>query len=71
MCEHFNMGKNNHGGEPGSTQDRHTGDLGNIEVYQSKVYHLKEVKLSDIWGRSVVVHANEDDLGKGPFSDSK
>ena len=71
MCEHFDTGHNNHGGEPGSTSERHTGDLGNIEVNQIKWYFLQDLRLEDIWGRSVVIHADEDDLGKGGLADSK
>ena len=71
MCEHFDLGTNKHGGDPTSSSERHTGDLGNIEVNQQKVYCLQGLRLDDIWGRSVVVHANEDDLGKGLFPDSK
>jgi Cu-Zn family superoxide dismutase len=26
--------------------------------------------VEDLWGRSVIVHADPDDLGKGPFEDS-
>lgn len=72
-CEHFHLGPAaNHGGPPtGKHGERHTGDLGNIEGPKDKVdYVLKNVSIEDLWGRSVIVHADEDDLGRGPFEDS-
>lgn len=57
---------------------RHVGDLGNIDAFLGKAI----VNISDrqinlfpgercIMGRSVVVHADPDDLGRGGFPDSK
>jgi len=73
-CDHFHMGaKQSHGGPPTSAknQQRHTGDLGNLTGPEDEVsYLLKGVRLEDLWGRSVIVHEDEDDLGKGPFEDS-
>jgi len=76
LCEHYDIGRNTHGGEPGSTRKRHTGDLGNIEIKGTrgefrKTYHIKGTKPKDLWGRSIIVHKDEDDLGKGHFEDSK
>jgi Cu-Zn family superoxide dismutase len=80
LCEHYDIGSNAHGGEPGSTRKRHTGDLGNIEITGKrkhkckefrKSYHLKGITPRDLWGRSIIVHKDEDDLGKGNFEDSK
>jgi Cu-Zn family superoxide dismutase len=51
---------------------RHTGDLGNVTkapFYQ--LYVLKDVNVSDLYGRSVIVHADKDDLGHGSVEDSK
>jgi Cu-Zn family superoxide dismutase len=66
--------KTHHGGPPSSTgknQPRHTGDLGNLTGPSDEVtYLLKGVALDDLWGRSVIVHEDKDDLGKGPFEDS-
>jgi len=31
---------------------------------------LKDVKIENLWGRSVIVHADEDDLGLGDAEDS-
>jgi len=73
-CDHFHMGpQTQHGGPPTSKnqQPRHTGDLGNLTGPNDKVtYFLKGVNLDDLWGRSVIVHEDEDDLGRGPFEDS-
>ena len=71
-CSHFNKGpKRNHGGPPGSGGERHTGDLGNIEktdhVYR---YKLVGVTVSELMGRTLIVHADPDDLGKGSEDDS-
>lgn len=73
-CEHFHIGpKKSHGGPPSSkSANRHTGDLGNLTGPECEVtYILKGVILEDLWGRSVIVHEDEDDLGKGPFEDSQ
>jgi Cu-Zn family superoxide dismutase len=73
LCEHYDVGKNSHGGDPEHGGERHIGDLGNIELKNGKFekeYYLKGISVKDLWGRSVIVHADEDDLGKGPFEDS-
>jgi Cu-Zn family superoxide dismutase len=84
-CSHFHIGAPaDHGDRPSSKQkdnkhnkhnnQRHTGDLGNIELTLSTVsyrYHLASLKAADLWGRSLIVHADEDDLGQGPHEDSK
>ncbi len=78
LCEHYDIHhKNkNHGGAPGETKERHTGDLGNIEIKQGqthfkKTYYIKNITPKDLWGRSIIVHEDEDDLGKGLHEDSK
>lgn len=76
MCAHFNPYGKSHGG-PDSTQ-RHVGDLGNIRSDSNGVaeYRMRDshIKLrgtkSNIIGRGLIIHADEDDLGKGGFSDS-
>ena len=71
LCEHYDIGHHVHGGPPNERPtERHTGDLGNIEVHQRKEYFIKGISVKDIWGRSIIVHADEDDLGKGGFEDS-
>jgi Cu/Zn superoxide dismutase len=39
-------------------------------VGRSYTYELRGVRISDLWGRSLIVHADEDDLGHGPHEDS-
>lgn len=58
--------------------NRHTGDLGNIEANADGVATIdttdKEIKLMgfhSIVGRSCLVHALEDDLGRGGNEESK
>lgn len=78
-CSHFHIGApKDHGGPPGSKGERHTGDLGNISMPDSKnpvisqfMWMLRGVKAEDLWGRSVIVHADPDDLGRGKEEDSK
>jgi len=87
LCEHYDVGRHTHGGAPSRTirhtkrnyridRDRHTGDLGNIEIKPPKkefkrTYCIKNTSVQDLWGRSIIVHEGEDDLGKGGFEDSK
>jgi len=74
LCEHYDIGNNTHGDAPASKGERHTGDLGNIELKNGKFdkeYYIKGVSVKDLWGRSIIVHQDEDDLGKGSFEDSK
>lgn len=76
LCEHYDNGKNHHGDGPFSKGERHTGDLGNIEIKPNekdfkRTYVLHGVLVKDLWGRSIIVHEDEDDLGKGEFEDSK
>lgn len=74
LCEHYDIGKNEHGGAPEHGGIRHTGDLGNIELKNGKCekeYYIKGISVRDLWGRSIIVHDDEDDLGTGPFEDSK
>lgn len=72
---HYNPFKKTHGGP--DSEDRHVGDLGNVEADQNGNVNLeiedKLIKLTgeySVIGRSFVVHEDEDDLGKGGFSDS-
>ncbi|XP_067877830.1 copper chaperone for superoxide dismutase-like isoform X2 [Heterodontus francisci] len=64
---HYNPGKNRHGGP--QDVDRHVGDLGNIQANEDGRANFRiqddRLKVWDIIGRSVVVDSNEDDLGKG------
>ena len=75
-CSHFNPYNKNHGGP--DSKDRHVGDLGNI-IFNKKgeckmIMMDRLVKLrgnkANVIGRSIVIHENPDDLGKGGHSDS-
>jgi len=77
LCEHFDKGNHHHGDAPhsNSKKERHTGDLGNIgfdpkRKTMKKRYFLKNVLITDLWGRSAIIHADKDDLGKGSHPDS-
>jgi Cu-Zn family superoxide dismutase len=76
-CEHFNPYNKNHGGL--KSKERHVGDLGNIKAdkygkvkisFEDNLIKLRGSK-SNIIGRSVVIHQDEDDCGLGNFPDSK
>ena len=79
-CDHWHRGKpTTHGGPPTHKGPRHTGDLGNLDMFQkgekqdilrSSIF-LKHVALDDLYGRSVIVHEDEDDYGMGSHEDSK
>lgn len=75
LCSHYNPYHKNHGGP--KDKDRHVGDLGNLEPDENgvvrKIMYDDKIKLSgkhSILGRSVVIHAKEDDLGKGNNTES-
>lgn len=71
-CEHWSLTPAAHGGAPDAGGERHTGDLGNIEGPTCKrSYFLRGVSLRDLYGRSMIVHADPDDLGHGDAPDSK
>jgi Cu-Zn family superoxide dismutase len=68
-CDHYHFGPSaNHGGPPGSGE-RHTGDLGNVTAGTYSFY-LDGIAISDLYGRSVIIHADPDDLGRGGNTDS-
>ena len=72
-CDHWHNGRQaaNHGGPPGTKGQRHTGDLGNITLSGSPyTFQLKNVQVDELYGRSVIVHADPDDYGKGGHEDS-
>lgn len=75
LCEHYHKGMkpHRHGAGPGSRRERHTGDLGNIRGGKRKTmkrYCLPGVSVRDLWGRSIIVHKDKDDLGLGHHADS-
>ncbi|KAH8920529.1 copper zinc superoxide dismutase [Atractiella rhizophila] len=72
---HFNPAGKKHGGP--TDAERHAGDLGNIQTDGDGVAklnitdsHLKLIGPLSIIGRTVVVHAGTDDLGKGGNEES-
>lgn len=74
-CDHYHIGEpKKHGGPPGTTAQRHTGDLGNISIQGNysfqETYYLAKVHVEDLFGRSVIVHADQDDYGMGGKEDS-
>merc|ERR1712023_295440 len=73
---HFNPAGKEHGGP--EDEARHAGDLGNIVADASGNATIdisdSQIPLSgpnSIVGRAIVVHADEDDLGRGGHNDSK
>lgn len=73
---HFNPAGKQHGAPDDS--ERHHGDLGNIKTDGSGAAKgsmtdkfLKLIGPESIIGRTIVVHAGTDDLGKGGNSESK
>ncbi|KAN0019193.1 hypothetical protein ACTFIU_002395 [Dictyostelium citrinum] len=73
---HYNPFKKEHAGP--NDENRHVGDLGNIESNQDKksIINITDNIITlfgqhSIVGRSIVVHEKEDDLGRGNTPDSK
>lgn len=69
---HYNPGGHKHGGLDDAT--RHAGDLGNLTADSSgnATYRetIKGLKIADLIGRSVLIHAREDDLKSDPSGNS-
>ncbi|WP_437186238.1 superoxide dismutase family protein [Planctomicrobium sp. SH668] len=69
---HYNPDGHEHGGLHDDV--RHVGDLGNIEANADGVavvdMKISGLKLADVLGRSLVVHAGEDDLKSQPSGNS-
>jgi len=74
---HFNLDGCEHGGPTDAKGSRHTGDLGNVEASGGSA----KVDITDsfltlsgensIVGRTMVIHADKDDLGQGGHELSK
>ena len=69
-CAHFNPTHKKHGGP--KDKERHVGDLGNITANKNgivkKIMKDNMIRLRgkhSIIGRAVVIHEDEDDLGRG------
>lgn len=73
---HYNPRAERHGGPPGGDKEgrRHAGDLGNLtaDANGRAVVRLvaRDLQVWELVGRAVVVHAGEDDLGKGGDEES-
>ena len=76
MCSHFNPYGKTHGC-PG-TRERHVGDLGNLRTnskgYAKYTFYDNMIKLrgskTNIIGRGLIIHADEDDCGRGGNQES-
>ena len=76
LCAHYNPLEKDNGDLNDS--EAHMGDLGNIcanDIGEAEAeFEAEYVRLRgeySVFGRSVVVHEDEDDLGKGEYEDSK
>lgn len=75
-CAHYNPFGASHGGRGNSIFSRHVGDLGNVQCNNGIIrarFIDKIISLRgpfSIVGRSLVIHADEDDLGQGNHEDS-
>src|SRR5689334_10905359 len=83
LCDHYNPSRKSHGDL--NDINSHVGDLGNIESVQGisdgvlttiveTEFIAERVRLrgeKSVMGRSLVVHADRDDLGLGGYDDSK
>lgn len=71
-CSHYNPNGTEHGGL--KDKNSHAGDLGNIlSDSQGKCetsFTTTKFRLQEVVGRSIIIHADEDDLGKGNQTDS-
>jgi len=69
---HYNPASGKHGDAHGDM--RHAGDLGNLTADSNgkATYdqHIAGLKLSDIIGKSIIVHAKEDDVKTDPSGNS-
>jgi superoxide dismutase, Cu-Zn family len=65
---HYNPGGHKHGGP--DKPNRHAGDLGNVKADEKGVARIdikvEGIDIADIIGRSLVVHADADDLKSQP-----
>nr|QBK85765.1 MAG: copper/zinc superoxide dismutase [Marseillevirus LCMAC101] len=75
LCNHYNPTNQPHGGL--NEVHSHVGDLGNITANKKGVVDetlvADRVRLSgvrSVYGRSLIIHEDEDDLGKGKYKDS-
>jgi Cu-Zn family superoxide dismutase len=83
-CDHFHVGRpcrhgsaptRKHKKHPINGHQRHSGDLGNVPHATPqhpfrRTYQLADFPPHVLWGRSLIVHEKEDDLGLGSHEDS-
>jgi Cu-Zn family superoxide dismutase len=76
LCDHYNPFGDTHGDL--NEENAHVGDLGNILVNENGIsiqeFVAERVRLRgpySVIGRSIVIHEDPDDLGRGPYTDSK
>ncbi len=70
-CSHWHKGP---AADHGDFGHGHTGDLGNIELVADKfkkTYIIHGCCVEELWGRTLIIHEDEDDLGLGDHDDSK
>ena len=72
---HYNPTKTKHGGP--DSEERHVGDFGNLEANEHGVAHYERIDKvislngsDSIVGKSIIVHAGEDDLTTQPTGNS-
>jgi Cu/Zn superoxide dismutase len=77
LCAHYNPTNSDHGArydKHNRHKPRHLGDLGNIKANSKGVVNetfvQSNIDIYDIIGRSMVIHADKDDLGKGRNDES-
>lgn len=75
LCDHYNPTNQNHGDL--NEFHSHIGDLGNITSNSKGMIDQRlisnRIRLSgtrSVYGRSMIIHADEDDLGEGGHKDS-
>lgn len=73
--DHFNPEKHSHGSP--ESENRHAGDLGNIEANEQGIAHYDQINTmlelegaNSIIGKSVIVHADKDDFVTQPSGNS-
>ena len=70
---HYNPEKKNHGNL--KSNNSHRGDLGNLIANKNNIvnynFYVKNLKVKELLGRSLVIHEKRDDLGKGNNKESK
>mmetsp|Transcript_6483 Transcript_6483/g.10621 ORF Transcript_6483/g.10621 Transcript_6483/m.10621 type:complete len:155 (-) Transcript_6483:310-774(-) len=71
---HYSSSEDHVHGAP-DNEEHHDGDLGNILIdnhgHGELILESSRLVLSDLIGRTILLHQSEDDLGKGPDPSSK